>query len=119
MPFTLTTAEGIWDQPVELAVLWKALADFDADLHEDNFIVLETDPPIQESIYLQSALMSDPGQAKRYVVETRLVAADGSFRHYQWETDALSLVQAIFADYFLRRQLPDLNQWQDITEMFE
>ena len=119
MTFTLTMPEGVWDEPVELGVLWKALADFDAELSEDNFIVLETDPPIQESIYLQSALMSDPGETKRYVVETRLVAADGSFRHYQWETDVLSQVQALFADYFLRGQLPDLAAWQDITEMFE
>lgn len=119
MDYALTTDAGLFKGPVELALLWKLLADFDADLYEDNFIVLEADPPIDGSLYLQSALMSDPGEPKRYVVETRITAEDGSFRHYQWECDVLSQVQAVFADYFLRQQLPDISEWQDITDMFE
>lgn len=117
--YTVTTAAGLFNGPVELAYLWKTLAEFDADLYEDNFIVLEADPPINGSLYLQSALMSDPGEAKRYVVETRITNEDGSFRHYQWECDSLSQVQALFADYFLRQQLPDLTDWKDITDIFE
>ena len=116
---TLTTDAGTFEGPVELAVLWKALADFDADLYEDNFIVLEAEPPINGSLYLQSALMSDPGEAKRYVVETRIADEDGGFCHYQWESDSLSQVQAIFADYYLRQQLPDLTDWKDITDIFK
>lgn len=117
--FTLTTDAGTFGGPVELAVLWKALADFDAERYEDNFIVLEAEPPINGSLYLQSALMSDPGEPKRYVVETRIANEDGSFRHYQWESDSLSQVQALFADYYLRQELPDLTDWKDITDIFE
>ena len=103
---------------VDMPAITKALAAFDADQYEDNFVVLSPEPAIAGSIYLQSALISDPGQAKRYVIETRLVSDDQAFRHYSHETDSLDEVQQIFAEYFLHQQLPPLADWTDITQQF-
>lgn len=117
MTFQLNIS-GTPSDTVDGNAIAAALAAFDADQYVDNFIVLSAEAAIDGSIYLQSALISEPDEAKRYVVETRIVESDTLFRHYAYETDDLTAVEQIFSDYFQHQQLPDLTNWQDITDQF-
>lgn len=116
--FRLTTSvEGEYES-VELALIWYILARLGTDGYEEDFLILEPTLPIDGSLYLQSTLISTPAEAKRYIVETRIIQSDGSFRHYQGQSEQLSQVQAVFADYYLRNQAPDVTAWNDITDSF-
>lgn len=122
MRFTLTipnTMSGTITQEAQASLqnVQRALENFDADYYVDNFVIVEPERAIQTSAYLQSALISDAGEFKRYVIETRLIT-ENDFRHYALESDNLGEIKGYFADYILREELPDLSLWEDVTEIY-
>ena len=121
MRFTLTipnTMSGTITQEAQASLqnVQQALENFDADYYVDNFVIAEPEKAIQTSAYLQSALISDAGELKRYVIETRLIT-ENDFRHYALESDDLGEIKGYFADYILNEKLPDLSLLEDVTEI--
>ena len=81
----------------------------------NDYIVLNPSVPLENSIYLQAACI---GGEQDLVMETRLQYEEGRFRHYSRITgDRTEMIQ-IFLAYWGQQQLPDLSDWQDITDEF-
>ncbi|WP_017813773.1 hypothetical protein [Paenibacillus shenyangensis] len=81
----------------------------------NDYIVLNPSIPLENSIYLQAACI---GSEQDLVMETRLQYEEGRFRHYSRITgDRTEMIQ-IFLAYWGQQQLPDLSDWQDITDEF-
>ncbi|MFT8704500.1 hypothetical protein [Bifidobacterium aquikefiricola] len=82
---------------------------------ELDFMVLEPSEPVDKSIYLQmlgSVVVETIGS---FVVETRLVAEDGSFTQYSYTSADQDEVLSMFLKYWEHGELPDLDGWKDIT----
>lgn len=80
-----------------------------------DYLVLVPSQPIGKSIYLQAATTENP---EELVVEVRLVEDDEKFEHYSYISDDHRKVIAIFLNYWGQQKLPDLGDWQEITEQF-
>ncbi|WP_411349547.1 hypothetical protein [Paenibacillus sp. WLX2291] len=87
------------------------------NLELQDYIVLEPSEPLQGSIYMQTAALQEQGQM---VAEIRLHDAQTKrgFRHYSYTTADPSVIIQYFLDYWGRQQLPNLEDWQDITDEF-
>ncbi|CAH1214783.1 MULTISPECIES: hypothetical protein [unclassified Paenibacillus] len=80
-----------------------------------DYLVLVPSQPIDKSIYLQAATTDNP---EEFVVEVRFVFDDERFEHYSYISEDPRKVIAIFLDYWGQQKLPNLGDWQDITEQF-
>jgi hypothetical protein len=78
----------------------------------DNFLILDPEEPVQNSIYLQTMYCDE----KFFAIETRIVHSDDSFTHYLYETPSLEETEKIFTEYYLYQKLPNITEWQDITD---
>lgn len=78
----------------------------------DNFLILDPAEPVQSSIYLQTRYENGI-----FDIETRIVHADNSFTHYLYKTSSLEETTKIFTEYYLYQKLPNITEWQDITNM--
>ena len=77
----------------------------------DNFLILDPAEPIQDSIYLQTWYENGI-----FDIETRIVHADNSFTHYLYKTSSLEETTKIFTEYYLYQKLPNITEWQDVTD---
>ena len=82
----------------------------DREPGEDNFLILDTEEPVQNSIYVQ--VWYENGI---FDIETRIVHADESYTHYLYKTTSLEEATKIFTEYYLYQKLPNITEWQDIT----
>ncbi len=78
---------------------------------EDNFLILDPAEPIQNSIYIQTWYENGV-----FDIETRIVHADDSYTHYLYETSSLEEATKIFTEYYLYQKLPNIAEWQDVTD---
>lgn len=83
------------------------------DPGNDNFLILEPKEPIQNSIYMQT-LYED----KVFDVEIRIVHSKELFSHYLKKISSIEEVKKIFLDYYLYKKIPNISEWEDITNTF-
>ena len=83
----------------------------DGEPGEDNFLILDPDEPIQNSIYIQTWYENGV-----FDIETRIVHADDSYTHYLYKTYSLEEAVKIFTEYYLYQKLPNITDWQDVTD---
>ena len=80
---------------------------------EDDYIILIPERPLAHSSYLQ---VHSPGKDNDLMpVEIRFDYPGGSFKHYRYETEDRDEIYQIFADYWAKGRLPDLNKFNDVS----
>lgn len=84
-----------------------------SDPESDNFLVLERESPIENSIYLQVMYENE-----MFYIETRVIHEGEEFRHYLYKTLSLIETEKIFIEYYENQKLPDISIWRDITNNF-
>ncbi|MHC5248454.1 hypothetical protein [Enterococcus sp. LJL90] len=75
---------------------------------ETEFVILEPEKPIHDSLYLQYA-----------AVEIRFLSPAGEMTHYSYLPDSDEEVVPMFLNYFNKNEIPDIQDWQDITSSFQ
>lgn len=79
------------------------------NLREDeDYIVLEPKIPIDYNIYIQ--VMFDASN-NTYIIETRFLFEDNSYRHYSKVVTDLEDVKNLFLDYYQKCKLPVVSSW--------
>lgn len=77
----------------------------------DNFLILDPEIPVQNSIYIQTWFENGI-----FDIETRVVHSDDSYTHYLYKTSSLEEAEKIFTEYYLYNKLPNITEWQDVTD---
>ncbi|WP_265456676.1 hypothetical protein [Enterococcus sp. HY326] len=75
---------------------------------ETEFVILEPEKPIHDSLYLQYAA----------AVEIRFLSPAGEMSHYSYIPDSGEEIVPMFLNYFTKNEIPDIQGWQDITSSF-
>lgn len=76
---------------------------------EDSYIILEPKTPIENSIYIQAIK-----QNNEYYAEIRFVfGSDDNFKHYSRTYTTQEDIINLFAQYYSKGQVPNINEWND------
>lgn len=102
------------DESIERSLFSDAIIRFG---DEDDYIVLESNVPIQNSAYIQAHSPYKKG-SKLVVVEIRIGSSEDKFRHYKYETEDKEEVISMFLKYWAKQEIPDISTWEDITKEF-
>ncbi|MFD1886284.1 hypothetical protein [Paenibacillus wenxiniae] len=84
-----------------------------------DFVVLEPSVPLENSIYLQAASLEPPAEQGPMVVEIRLQLSKKQFKHYRLFTADHDEILRLFLNYWGEQRLPDLTNWEDMSEQFQ
>lgn len=84
-----------------------------------DFVVLEPSFPLENSIYLQAASLEEPGKPGQMVVEIRFEQGEHKFTHYRMLTENPDQILSLFLNYWGEQRLPDLTNWEDISDQFQ
>lgn len=76
---------------------------------ETEFVILEPEKPIHDSLYLQYAA----------TIEIRFLSPAGEMTHYSYIPDSAEEVVPMFLNYFNKKEIPNTQDWQDITSSFQ
>ncbi|MHC5374328.1 hypothetical protein ACYSNU_11075 [Enterococcus sp. LJL120] len=77
--------------------------------NETEFVILEPEKPIHDSLYLQYAA----------AVEIRFLSPTGEMTHYSYIPDSAEEIVPMFLNYFNKNEIPDIQDWQNITSSFQ
>ena len=87
---------------------------------ENSFVVLESEPLIQNVMYIQVAMLSTgSADSNEYVVEMRIDRGEDKYSHYRYITKIKDEVIKIFKDFYEQQIVPDYTKWEDVTREFE
>ncbi|MGX7418577.1 hypothetical protein ACWOFR_07185 [Carnobacterium gallinarum] len=89
-----------WDESVLIASI--------KELKNEDFIVIETEPPLNNSTFLQT--MYDEGE---YTVEIRYELEE-DFKQYSIVVKDIDMVIELFKEYY-NQELPNISSWEDIS----
>ena len=85
----------------------------------NSFLVYKRYPIIHGCAYIQAALPAvEYDDNKGYVVEARLLK-NGNFHQYRLRTHSIEEVIAVFSDFYICEQIPDVSCWQEIPCLME
>ena len=113
--YTIRTQHATFiNEAIEASVITDIINDFVSD--DNDFIVIEPTPMIQNTLYLQA--ISAPNNPGGIVVELRVQHDEESFTHYSYETEDTTEVNLMFLNYWGSQQVPDITNWTDITDQF-
>ena len=104
---------GLKYEDFDLNFLIKSLENMLTEEVDDNFLILDSEEPIQKSIYLQTFY-----EDEMFDVETRIEHENKAFSHYLFKTNDIEIVKNIFIDYYKYNKIPNILEWEDITDIF-
>jgi TPR repeat protein len=100
-----------------IATWEKIEAGLDSLKINKGYIILIPEPPFLDSDILQTRRYNSVVSKEAYcVVEIQYNHYKGKPRQYAFNTQDGALVKQIFREYFVERKLPDISDWDDITD---
>jgi len=100
----------------ELSVLlFEEIISSSSDLWD--FMVLEPNQPIQDSIFLQvGAPRASTAWPFKFNLEIVIGNTETGFRMYRFVTEDKNVVLPYFVDYWKEQRIPDISLWEDVSE---
>jgi len=84
-----------------------------------NFMVLEPNQPIQDSIFLQvGAQWADTAWPFKFNLEIGFGETETGVRLYRFITEDENVVLQYFIDYWQEQIIPDISLWEDVSYIF-
>ena len=84
-----------------------------------NFMVLEPNQPIQDSIFLQvGAQWADTAWPFKFNLEIGFGETETGVRLYRFITEDENVVLQHFIDYWQEQIIPDISLWEDVSYIF-
>ena len=81
-----------------------------------NFMVLEPNEPIQDSIFLQvGAQWADTAWPFKFNLEIGFGETETGVRLYRFITDDENVVLQYMIDYWQAQSIPDISLWEDVS----
>ena len=77
-----------------------------------DFMALTPNRPIQNSTYIQVALVSD----EDFEINIGFGEAQTGYKMYRFMTEDKNLVLQYFVDYRDKQRIPDISSWEDISD---